>query len=96
MLTRHPIVSATFSGHEHSQAYVHIDSSRIANVIGHEWEMIHSGAAGAGTYSCESGRSDWCQATQGFATILVSGNTFTVSWYAKGNPTPIMTRSFTK
>ena len=96
VLSTHSIVSATFHGHEHIMAYVHIDSSRISGVT-RPWEEFVTGAGGTDRHSCNGSRSDWCDDTRnGFALAEVAGNTFTVSMYAQGNTTPIKTWTFAK
>ena len=76
-MNKHASISATFHGHEHVLAYVHIDSSRISGVT-HPWEEFVSGGAGAPLYSCASGRSDYCTSNEGFVTIDVSGRAYLV------------------
>jgi hypothetical protein len=95
ILNKHPIVSATFHGHEHNLAWVHIGTGRYSNVT-HEFEEFVVGGAGAGLYSCQAGRSDWCQDTYGFAVVDLDGSNFSVTIYEQANATPIFTRSFTK
>jgi 3',5'-cyclic AMP phosphodiesterase CpdA len=87
LVNRHPIVSATFHGHEHLFAYVHMDRSRVAN-LAHEFEQFITGAAGAPLYACLPGRFDACAPQQGFAAIDVDGLAFTVSFYRLGEPAP--------
>jgi hypothetical protein len=100
VLNKHPIVSATFHGHEHVIAYAHLDGSRITGDQGttltHPFEEFVTGGGGASLYSCRSGRSDWCLAANSFATISVSGTSFTVNAYQLGNTTPIKTWTFNK
>lgn len=93
VLNSHPIVSATFHGHEHVLAYVHIDSTRISAVT-HPFEEFVSGGAGAKLYACSAGRSDWCRSMAGFFLVTVSGNSFTVEAYAKGGRTALKTWRF--
>lgn len=96
VLNKHPIISATFHGHEHVIAYTHIDSSRISTIT-HPFEEFVTGAGGAGRYSCRSGRSEYCYSSDdSFATIDVSGTSFTVNFYRKNNTAPLWTRTFTK
>jgi hypothetical protein len=96
VLNKHSIVSATFHGHEHVIAYAHIDSSRISGVT-HPFEEFVTGAGGAGRYSCRSGRSEYCYSSDdSFATIDVSGTSFTANFYRKNNTTPLQTWTFTK
>jgi|GEM_PF-1963532 len=92
VLNKHPIVSATFHGHEHVIAYAHLDGSRVTGdqgtILTHPFEEFVTGGGGASLYSCRSGRSDWCLAANSFATISVSGTSFTVNAYQLGNTTP--------
>jgi len=94
-LNKHSIVSATFHGHEHVYAYTHIDSSRIPAVT-HEFEEFVTGDAGAGPDTAQSGRYDYWMNSHGFATVDVSGNTFTVNFYKQGTTNPQKTFTFTK
>jgi 3',5'-cyclic AMP phosphodiesterase CpdA len=93
VLNSHPIVSATFHGHEHVLAYVHIDKNHIPTVT-HPFEEFVSGGAGAHLYACKAKRSDWCRSTFGFFLVTVSGNSFTVEAYARGGRTALKTWHF--
>ena len=93
VLNSHPIVSATFHGHEHVLAYVHIDTTRIPTVT-QPFEEFVSGGAGAKLYACAAGRSDWCRPTFGFFFVTVSGNSFTIEAYARGGRTALKTWHF--
>jgi hypothetical protein len=79
VFNNHPIVSATFHGHEHTHAYVHIDDTRIPEAT-HPFEQFVTGSAGAGPSDCIPGRTDYCLPSDGFATVDVSGSSFTVSF----------------
>jgi hypothetical protein len=96
MLNKHPIVSATFHGHEHVVAYTHIDANRIPGVT-HEYEQIVSGDAGAGPSTAQDSRVDWWLGnSHGFTTIDVNGTSFTVNFYKLGTSSPVKTMTFTK
>lgn len=96
MLNKHKIISATFHGHEHLNAYVHMDTSRYPE-ISHEYEQFISGDAGAGPASAKPERYDWyIGAVHGFMGIDVNGNSYTVKAYQLGNTTPVKTWTFTK
>jgi len=101
VFNRHPIVSATFHGHEHVNAWVHISSARIPNVT-HEFEEFVTGSAGAGLYQCKDARVDWCMDSRdgnnahGFATIDVSGDSFTVNMYRMNYDIPVFSQTFMK
>ena len=94
VFNRHPIVSATFHGHEHTYAFVHIDSSRISEVL-HPFEQFVTGDAGAGPAGCsKTYRFDYCMDSHGFVTVDVFGNTFTINFYAQDNMIPAKTLTF--
>ena len=96
VFNKHPIVSATFHGHEHTYAWVHINKSRYPNAT-REFEMFVSGDAGAGPVACDSKRADYCQGdAHGFMAVDVAGKSFTVSFYVQGNPQPVKQMKFTK
>ncbi len=85
VLNKHPIVSATFHGHEHLVTYTHIDSSRISSIT-HPFEEFVSGAAGASLYTATAGRYDYWlnsggSSKFGFVEVDVSGNYFNISVY---------------
>ncbi len=90
VMNKHASISATFLGHEHVLGYVHVDSTRISGVT-HPWEEFVSGGTGARLHSCESNRSDYCTSDEGFVTVDVGGNSFTVSVYFPGLATPVET-----
>lgn len=95
VLNKHQSVTATLHGHEHVQAYVHIDSKRIPSVI-HPFEEIVAGEGGAESYTCSNGRSDWCDVNPGFALIEVNGQTININFYKQGSTTAIKTVTLTK
>jgi len=112
VLNNHPIVSATFFGHEHLLSYVHMDSSRLSNIT-HQFEEFIVGNAGVDhtyddnyettrtadysmTLNCPKSGSYCSPAIHGFVTVDVSGTSFTVKAYQKGNTTPVQTWTFNK
>ena len=100
VINKHWSISATFHGHEHVMAYVHADSTHIPGVT-HPWEEFVAGAAGAPLYSCNTSRligaMDYCSGeANGFMSVEVDGNTFTVSLYLEGEPVAAKTWTFTK
>ncbi len=85
VLNKHPIISATFHGHEHLVTYTHIDNSRISTIT-HPFEEFISGAAGADLYQATAGRYDYWlnsggSSEYGFVSVDVSGNNFNISVY---------------
>jgi hypothetical protein len=101
VLNKHPIVTATFNGHEHAFAYTFLDASRIPpegnfEGITHPFHQFVTGVAGGDPGPCLPHRCEYNMAGQGFVTVDVSGPTITVSWYALENEGPVHTLSFTK
>lgn len=85
VLNKHPIVSATFHGHEHLVTYTYMNSSRISSIT-HPFEEFVSGGAGASLYQATPGRYDyWLNSGGisefGFMAVDVSGNYFNISVY---------------
>jgi hypothetical protein len=101
VLNKHPIVTATFHGHEHTYAYTYIDETRIPpegsfEGVTHPFHQFVTGSAGAGPSSCNTNRCDYNMPQNGFVTVEVIGENFIVEWYQVGSPDPIETRSFSK
>ncbi len=100
VMNAHPSISATFHGHEHVMAHIHIDSAHLPGVT-HPWEEFVTGAAGAPLYRCNQkrliGPTDYCEAeSPGFMSIKVDGQDVTVKLYLQGEATEAQTWSFTK
>jgi hypothetical protein len=95
VFNNHPIISATFHGHEHTYAYVHIDDTRIPEAT-HPFEQFVTGSAGAGPSDCIPGRADYCLPSDGFVTVDVSGQAFIVSFYELGAASLVKTMAFSK
>lgn len=96
VLNKHPIVSAVFHGHEHIFSYVHMDNTRVPEIT-NPFEQFITGAAGAGPNPCDQPfRFDYCGSYHGFATVDVSGKTFTVKIYQQDKASAVKTYTFTK
>ena len=95
VLDKHPIVSATFHGHEHTYSHTKIDSSRIPEV-NKPYEQFVVGDAGAGPDGCDAWRVDYCMNAHGFVLVAVSGKTFTVEFYKEKATSSDKTLTFTK
>jgi len=85
----HPIVTATFHGHEHVKAIVQFGpgapvANRIPGVV-NKWYEFVTAPAGGGSYNCTAGASDYCERYEGFANITVSGRNVTVNFYDTAN-----------
>ena len=96
VINNHPIVTATFHGHEHVSAFVQMNNARYSGLT-HTFQEFVVGNAGAPLYQCASGRSDWCyDQNNGFAAVDVSDSGYTINFYAEGNTSPIKTLTFNK
>jgi hypothetical protein len=96
VLNRHPIVSATFHGHEHLLAYVHMDKTRVPEIT-RPFEEFISGSAGAEMYPCnKTYRFDACDSGPGFSVVRVQGHRFTVGLYRLGQAAALRQFSFVK
>lgn len=96
VLNKHPLVSASFHGHEHVLAYTHMDTTRLPSLT-HDFEEIVAGTAGSPLYTCDlPSRTEWCDSVKGFATVDVSGPAVRISFYQQGSSTPIKTIDFSK
>lgn len=101
LLNKHPIVSATFHGHEHFLAWVHMDSTRVAGLSGSYEEFFTSPSGGYTDYGdLHPARVDYYYPglgdSQGFAAIDVNGASFTFNIYKDGTTSPVYSRTFTK
>lgn len=97
MLNKHPVFTASFHGHEHLEAWVHMDSSRRSEIT-HPFEQFITGSAGVlQSAGCTASRNpDYCLVAYGFSAIDINGENMTVSFYKQGVTTPQWTRTFTK
>jgi hypothetical protein len=101
VLNKHPIVSASFHGHEHTYACTYIDETRIPpdgsfEGVTHPFHQFVTGSAGAGPTSCDpSLRCDYNMAdVHGFVTVDVNGPNVTVTFYQQGSMDPVNTINF--
>jgi hypothetical protein len=96
IINDHPIVSATFHGHEHLYTHTTLDSSLISGLT-RSFEQFITGSAGAGPSSARSDREyDYYMNSDGFVTVDVSNQSYTVTWYKLNSSTPQHTMTFTK
>jgi hypothetical protein len=99
ILNRHPIVSATFHGHEHILGWTHMDGSRVAGLTG-SFEQFITSPSGGTTYNglLFPARMDYTYmdmgASQGFAVVTVNGDAFTFSIYKVGTTAPVWSHTF--
>jgi len=103
VINKHPVVSATFHGHEHILGWVHMDNTRVSNLT-HPYEEFITSPSGGGSYNeymfparmvyyyPDMGSYD----NQGFAAIDVNGTSFTFSIYKVGTTAPVWSKTFTK
>lgn len=96
---RHPILAATFHGHEHILGWVHMDGTRLPGLT-HPYEEFLTSPAGGYTYNVQvfpqridyfySGVAD----VRGFAAVEVNGASFTVSLYDVSSAVPVWSMTF--
>ena len=99
VINQHPIVSAFFHGHEHILGWTHMDNTRLAAITGSFEEFLTSpsGSTNYNSYLSPARMDYTYMGTETvFATIGVSGNSFTVNFYATGTTAPVWTKTFTK
>ena len=102
IINNHPIVSATFHGHEQVLGWTHMDGTRDA-VLTRSYEEFFTSPAGGSTYNeyVYPDRMDYYYPDMlggdfGFATISVNGLSFTYSIYKVGTTTPVWSHTFSK
>jgi parallel beta-helix repeat protein len=101
IFNNHPIVSATFHGHEHVLAWTHMDNTRVAGLTQSYEQFITSPSGGASYISyLYPDRVDYAytdmENSQGFATISVDGLSFTYNMYKVGTAQPVWSHTFSK
>ena len=101
IMNAHPIVSATFHGHEHVLGWTHMDNTRVAGLTRSYEQFITSPAGGASYIEyLFPDRMDYVypdmENSQGFATISVNGSSFTYSIYKVGTTQPVWSHTFSK
>ncbi len=101
IINDHPIVTATFHGHEHVLGWTHMDNTRVAGLT-RSYEQFITSPSGSGTYNeyVYPERMDYVYPdmdnSQGFATISVDGDSFTYNIYKVGTTLPVWSHTFSK
>jgi len=99
IINKHPIVDATFDGHEHLLAWTHMDNTRVANLT-HPYEQFLTAPSGTGNYNqyLYPKRVDYVnlQNAMAFGSITVNGTSFTVNFYRVGTTAPVWVKTFNK
>jgi hypothetical protein len=101
IINKHPIVSATFQGHEHILGWTHMDNTRVAGLSG-SFEQFITSPAGGWSYNdyLYPDRIDYyvpdMGTGQGFGFITVNGDQFTYSLYKTGEAQPEWSKTFSK
>jgi hypothetical protein len=101
VLNHHPVVSATFHGHEHTHAYTYIDETRIPPEGSFQgairpFHQFVAGSAGVRTKKCKANRCDYNMPASGFVTVEVNGPRVAVTFYQLGSMDPVNTVRFLK
>jgi hypothetical protein len=97
VINNHPSVAAVLNGHEHVLGIVELNNTRMPGLTNHKVVNVISGTSGAPHYSCRAGRSDFCQAVDGFSVIdVISDTQYKIAFYKVGTNTPIFERTYTK
>jgi hypothetical protein len=104
IVNKHPVVSASFHGHEHIFGWVHMDNTRVPNLTHPYEEFLTSPAGGYLSYVpyILPNRIDYYYPLgtdakdMGFGTLVVNGNTFTFNIYKVGTNAPVWSKTFTK
>lgn len=99
VINRHPIVTATFHGHEHVVSYTLLNATRIPQLTRNLHEFV-SGDAGSGPSSVKANRTDYVMTTAdnkgGFILVDVNGTTATVNFLHGGNTSSANTITISK
>ena len=99
LVNKHPIVSATFHGHEHVLGHVHMDNTRVSTLT-HPYEEFFTSSAGMPYgFTMFPNRIDdnySSSSLMSFGLITVNGSSFTVSFYHVGSSSPVWSKTFTK
>ncbi len=102
IINNHPIVSATFHGHEQILAWTHMDATRVAGLT-RSYEEFFTSPAGGSTYNeyvypdrVDYVYPDMLSSDFGFATISVNGLSFTYNIYKVGTTQPVWSHTFSK
>ena len=101
IINDHPIVTATFHGHEHVLGWTHMDNTRVTGLT-RSYEQFITSPSGSGTYNeyLYPERVDYVYPdmdnSQGFATISVDGLSFTYNIYKVGTAQPVWSHTFSK
>jgi hypothetical protein len=99
LVNNHPIVSATFHGHEHALGHVHMDSTRVSSLKRSYEEFFTSSSGNPYSFTVYPNRIDdnyTSNSQTSFAMISVNDLSFTVSLYRTGNTSPLWSKTFTK
>ncbi len=102
VFNKHPIVSATFHGHEHILGWVHMDNSRVTGITHPYEEFISSSSTVYNSYNeyMYPARMDYYYPDvgdgSGFAAIDVNDSSFTFNIYKVGTTAPVWSRTFSK
>ena len=101
ILDKHPIVSATFHGHDHILAWTHLEDAGMAELTESSGEL-NTSPSGSLTFNqyLSPARMDYIYmdvgSSQGFSTISIKANSFTVHFHKVGTNETGWEKTFTK
>ncbi len=99
LVNKHPIITATFHGHEHVLGHVHMDNTRISTLTHPYEEFFTSSAGNPYSFTMYPNRIDddyTSHTLRSFGLITVNGSCFTVGLYHTGTTAPAWSKTFNK
>ncbi len=91
VLNKYPGVTAVIGGHEHVNAFVSVDGTRIPGLTV-PFRQIVSGRVGAPASTCDSTiRFDFCTTSNGWIRFDVNDNTVDIAYFVQGSSSPVQT-----
>ncbi len=101
ILDKHPIVSASFHGHEHILGWTHPQDDKVEELTTGQ-DVLPTPPSDGSTYNpyLYPARMDYnymdVGSSQGFAVISVNGTSFSINFYKIGSNAPLWVKTFTK
>lgn len=101
ILNRHPIVSASFHGHEHILVWTHTDKNNNKELIpGYEGLLTPPPEGSSYDGYINLSRTNYIYvdvgSSQGFSALSIDGSSFAINFYKAGSTVPVWTKTYTK